>query len=355
MITTAGRGHPEPAPRLTPQGSGAPQFTVQFTRPRGASQRDNTFRWTGPGTIHVLERGLLVMTRRRSPLGFRTADERFVPASEISEVFRDGDAVRVDLRTDSGTAAFFQFWTGNPAIAGTIVRLLPTTRTIEYEVAPADQAAAPRAPLTLQRRRRARRRFVQAALAVGLFAVAALLTTDIVMRQSTEVAKVNVPVAQAPSTKPVALPAAPVSQATPAEIAIATAEIQRFDDRMDALRAQYRTASLALQWGQLSREDFIDGINKWLLPQWRSLDNELTLNRPADGTLASQVHARLRSATLFWDRGLQDYAEGLKANNSDAVMAAFDRMSNGNESRRDAWRVLEQAEFNATSSTPRKP
>jgi hypothetical protein len=166
---------------------------VQFSRSRATSgrsdarsgsQRDNTFRWTGPGTIHILERGLLVMTRRRSPLGFRTADERFVPASEICEVFRDGDAVRVDLRADSRSAAFFQFWTGNPAIAGTIVRLLPTTRTIEYEVAPADQIAAPRPPLTLQRRRRARRRFLQATLAVGLFAVAALLIADIMVRQT---------------------------------------------------------------------------------------------------------------------------------------------------------------------------
>ena len=131
MITTAGRGTPEPAPRLTPQGSGAPQFAVQFSRPRTVSgrtesrsgshrdgyQRYNTFRWTGPGTIHVLERGLLVLTRRRSPLGFRTADERFIPASDICEVFRDGDAVRVDLRGDSKNADFFQFWTGNPAIA----------------------------------------------------------------------------------------------------------------------------------------------------------------------------------------------------------------------------------------------
>lgn len=301
------------------------------------------------------------MTRRRSPLGFRTADERFVPASEICEVFRDGDAVRVDLRADSRSAAFFQFWTGNPAIAGTIVRLLPTTRTIEYEVAPADQIAAPRPPLTLQRRRRARRRFLQATLAVGLFAVAALLIADIMVRQTNPTAPetVKVPVSEAPSSPNVASPATVGPRATPAEIANAWADIQRFDDRMDGLRAQYQTASLALQGGQLSRDDFIDGINKWLIPQWRSLYGEMTFNRPKDGTLASLVHARLVNATLFWDRGLQDYAEGLKANNANAVMAAFDRMSNGNESRREAWRLLERAEFQSgpgpTASTPHKP
>ena len=357
MITTVGRGTPEPGPRLTPQGAGAPQFAVQFSRPRAVSarpdSRTNTFRWTGPGTIHILERGLLVTTRRRSPLGFRTADERFIPASEICEVFRDGDSVRVDLRDEARNTAFFQFWTGNPAIAGTIVRLLPTTRTIEYEVAPTEQVATPRTPLTLHRRR-ARRRLVQVALAVGLLTVAALLVTDIVMRQTPRVVPETVKV-DVPEAKPVVV--TPVPHATPAEISSALAEVRQFDDRMDGLRAQYRTASLALQSGKLSRGEFIDGINKWLIPQWQALDSELAATRPTPGSLAALVHGRLINTAIFWDRGLQSYAEGLKNNNFNAVIAAFDWMSNGNESRREAWRIVERAEFEstATSTTARKP
>ena len=357
MITTVGRGTPEPAPRLTPQGAGAPQFAVQFSRPRAVSARPdtrtNTFRWSGSGTIHILERGLLVMTRRRSPLGFRTADERFIPASEICEVFRDGDSVRVDLRDEARNTAFFQFWTGNPAIAGTIVRLLPTTRTIEYEVAPTEQVATPRPPLTLHRRR-ARRRLVQVALAVGLLTVAALLVTDIVMRQTPRIVPESVKV-DVPEAKPVVV--TPVPHATPAEISSALAEVRQFDDRMDGLRAQYRTASLALQSGKLSRGEFIDGINKWLIPQWQALDSELAATRPTPGSLAALVHGRLINTAIFWDRGLQSYAEGLKNNNFNAVIAAFDWMSNGNESRREAWRIVERAEFEstATSTTARKP
>ena len=357
MITTVGRGTPEPGPRLTPQGAGAPQFAVQFSRPRAVSarpdSRTNTFRWTGPGTIHILERGLLVMTRRRSPLGFRTADERFIPASEICEVFRDGDSVRVDLRDEARNTAFFQFWTGNPAIAGTIVRLLPTTRTIEYEVAPTEQVATPRTPLTLHRRR-ARRRLVQVALAVGLLTVAALLVTDIVMRQTPRVVPQTVEV-DVPEAKPVVV--TPVPRATSADISSALAEVRQFDDRMDGLRAQYRTASLALQSGKLSRGEFIDGINKWLIPQWQALDSELAATRPTPGSLAALVHGRLINTAIFWDRGLQSYAEGLKNNNFNAVIAAFDWMSNGNESRREAWRIVERGEFEstATSTTARKP
>lgn len=357
MITTVGRGTPEPAPRLTPQGAGAPHFAVQFSRPRPVSarpdSRTNTFRWTGAGTIHILERGLLVMTRRRSPLGFRTADERFIPASEICEVFRDGDSVRVDLRDEARNTAFFQFWTGNPATAGTIVRLLPTTRTIEYEVAPTEQVAIPRPPLTLHRRR-ARRRLVQVALAVGLLTVAALLVTDIVMRQTPRVVPEPVKV-DVPEAKPVVV--TPVPHAAPAEISSALAQVRQFDDRMDGLRAQYRTASLALQSGKLSRDEFIDGINKWLIPQWQALDSELAASRPTPGSLAALVHGRLSNTAIFWERGLQSYAEGLKNNNFNAVMAAFDWMSNGNESRREAWRIVEGAEFEstATSTTARRP
>ena len=315
--------------------------------------RTNTFRWTGSGTIHILERGLLVMTRRRSPLGFRTADERFIPASEICEVFRDGDSVRVDLRDEARNTAFFQFWTGNPAIAGTIVRLLPTTRTIEYEVAPTEHVASPRPPLTLHRRR-ARRRATQVVLAVGLLSVAALLVTDIVMRQAPRVVPETVKV-DVREAKPVVV--MPVPHATLVEISSALAEVRQFDERMDGLRAQYRTAALALQSGNLSRDEFIDGLNKWLLPQWRTLDGELAGTQPAPGTLAALVHGRLINAAIFWDRGLQGYAEGLKANNFNAVMAAFDSMSNGNESRREAWRILERAEFEstATSTTAHTP
>lgn len=381
MITTVGRGSPEPSPRPTLagsvlQGSGAPQFAVQFSRPRSAAgradsrygyQRWNSFRWTGPGTIHILERGMLVMTRRRSPLGFRTADERFVAAAEICEVFREGDSIRVDLRGEDKTGEFFQFWTGNPAIAGTIVRLLPTTRTIEYDGATADQMPLARPPLSLHRRRRARQRWVSAALIVGLVAVGALLITDIVVRHAAP----GAPAAKAgtgvgpgigvvgPETgaKPLLAPAPPVPHATSAEITNALSELRRFDDRIDGLRAQYRTASIALQWGQLSQDEFVDGLNKWLIPQWRALYSELASSPHEDGSLTSLVRKRLIGTAIGWNQGLEEYAEGLRTNSYDAVIAAFDRMSRGNEARREAWRMVERAEFDfdSTSSSRRTP
>jgi hypothetical protein len=295
---------------------------------------------------------VLVVTRRRSPLGFRTADERFVAAAEICEVFREGDSVRVDLRGEDKSGEFFQFWTGNPATAGTIVRLLPTTRTIEYEGSTAEPVLMSRPPLSLHRRRQARRRWVSAALIVSLVAVGTLLVTDIALRRAKPL-PVTAPVAltvPVPNTQPLhGTPAPAVPHATPAAIASALSELQRFDDRMDGLRAQYRTASIALQGGQLSRAEFIDGLNKWLIPQWRSLYSELASSANDDGSLTSLVRKRLIAAAIGWERGLQDYADGLRTNNYNAVIAAFDRMSDGNESRREAWRIVERAEFDSAS------
>ncbi|MBS0418852.1 MAG: hypothetical protein JSR66_14145 [Proteobacteria bacterium] len=297
------------------------------------------------------------MTRRRSPLGFRTADERFVAAAEIGEVFREGDSVRVDLRGDNKPGEFFQFWTGNPAIAGTIVRLLPTTRTIEYEGFTAEPAPVPRPPLSLHRRRHARRRLVTAALIVGLVAVAALLVTDIAIRRAgTSVpaagpaagsATVNVTL---PAPHPIVAPPTTAPHATLAEIERVAAELRTFDDRMDGLRAQYRTASDALQSGQLAPYAFVHGIDGWLVPQWRTLYSEESSRLSYDGSLTAAVHRKLMDAANEWEQGLHEYADGLLNHNYNAVIAAFDQMSNGNESRREAWRILERAEFE--SATP---
>jgi len=306
---------------------------------------------------------MLVATRRRSPFGFRTADERFVAASEISEVFRAGDSVRVDLHGDARTGGFFQFWTGNPAIAGTIVRLLPTTRTIEYEAETAEHALEPRPPLSLHRRRRARRRWLSAALIVGLVAVGALLVTDIVVRHRAPAVSTQAPAvtaqapagARLPDTSPIESPLSPAPHAAAAEIAGVEAELRAFDDRMDGLRAQYRTASDALQSGQLPPESFVDGIDRWLIPQWRTMYDEQASRIHNEGSLTSAVHRKLMVAASEWEEGLHEYADGLLNHNYNAVIAAFDRMSNGNESRREAWRMVEQAEFDLTSSSSRTP
>jgi hypothetical protein len=412
MAATTMRGSEEPGFGLSPDGAGAPEFQVLFSRPLDGGRSDsrsNSFRWSGTGTLHVLERGLLIIAKRRFPMGFRVTDERFIPAFDICDVYREGNSVRVDIQGQSQRGAFFQFWTRDAATAGTIVRVLPTTRTVEYEGTPTGPVSASMAPSFPRRTRgpkvtpfgsplskapqatfdhrtrgpkvtpfgsplskapqaahpgrlsiieRAQRATVPIALIVGLIAIASLITTDIVLRRNNahiDAPRIATPVKSSSTTRAVNT-VDEVHRATQAQVALALADMHRFDDRIDGLRAQFRMAFSALQSGELSQDDFIDGVDKWLIPQWRALYSELATAAPDDGSLNAVVRKHLIDAALYWTRGVADYATGLKDRSYGAVIAALDRMSEANEAQRQAWRVLNraQAELPTEPDQPRQ-
>jgi len=45
--------------------------------------------------------------------------------------------------------------------------------------------------------------------------------------------------------------------------------MRRFDDRIEGLRAPDRNGLPGASIRPLSQDEFVDGINKWLIPQWR--------------------------------------------------------------------------------------
>jgi hypothetical protein len=347
MIARPGRSSQDPLPRLGPEGAEAPEFQVLFSRPADFTgrpdSRPNSFRWSGSGTIHVMERGLLVIARRRAAMAFHTTEQRFVPAAEICDVYREGNSVRVDLRGDSQQRDYFQFWADDAATAGTIVRLLPTTRTIEYEGPSAISVPAPETPSS-RRRPTSARTYILIALAAGFICIASLITADKLLDQPRpDSDKRPTALATNPGKTSAGSTVAP-HRATPAQIEAARAYLKRFDDRIDGLRAQYRMAFQALQSGGLSQPDFIEGVDRWLLPQWRTLYGELASNTRYDGSLDSLVRKDLMDAARGWDQGLNGYVRGLNDQNYTTVLEAFDRMSAANEAQRQAWLVMEHAE-----------
>jgi hypothetical protein len=348
QMIAPGRSSEDPLPRLGPEGAEAPEFQVLFSRaPDFAGRPDsrpNSFRWSGSGTIHVMERGLLVIARRRSAMPFHTTEQRFVPAAEICDVYREGNSVRVDLRGDLQQRDYFQFWAADAATAGTIVRLLPTTRTIEYEGPPAISVPAPETP-SWHRRRTSVRTYILIALVAGFIGIAALITADKFRHQPRPENGEQEPTALAtnPGKTSAQITVAP-RRATAAQVEAARAYLKRFDDRIDGLRAQYRMAFQALQSGSLSQQDFIQGVNRWLLPQWRTLYGELASTTRDDGSLDSLVRKHLMDAARGWDQGLDSYVRGLNDQNYTTVLEGFDRMSTANEAQRQAWLVMERAE-----------
>jgi hypothetical protein len=348
MIATPGRSSEDPLPKLGPEGAEAPEFRVLFSRPADFAgrpdSRPNSFRWSGSGTIHVMERGVLIIARRRSAMAFHITEQRFVPAAEICDVYREGNSVRVDLRGDLQQRDYFQFWTADAATAGTIVRLLPTTRTIEYEGPSAIPVAASKTP-SRHRRRASARTYILIALGAGFIGIAFLITANKLRHQPRPDSgehKLAAPAIE-PGKTSAQRTVAP-HPATTAQIEAARADLKRFDERIDGLRAQYRMAFAALQSGSLSQQDFIEGLDRWLLPQWRALYGELGSNRPADGSLDSLVRKHLMRAVWGWQTAMDDYVRGLNDQDAATVLEAFDRMSAANEAQQRAWSVIEYAE-----------
>jgi hypothetical protein len=345
MIARPGHFSEDPLPRLGPQSAEAPEFQVVFSRPADFAGRPdsqpNTFRWSGSGTIHVMERGLLVIARRRSAMAFHMTEQRFVPAAEICDVYREGSSVRVDLRGDLQQRGYFQFWATDAATAGTIVRLLPTTRTIEYDGPAPISVPAPETP-SWHRRRTSARTYILIALVGGFIGIASLITADKLRQPHHDINELTAPVTE-PAGRAAQSTVAP-PRASAAQIEAARSYLKRFDDRIDGLRTQYRMSFQALQSGSLSQQDFAAGIDRWLLPQWRTLYNELASNRPEDGSLDSQVREHLLHVARGWERGLDDYVRGLNDQNYTTVLEAFERMSAANEAQRQAWLVIEHAE-----------
>jgi hypothetical protein len=350
MISTVDRGAEDQVPRLGSDGSGAPAFPIAFSRPafsRPAAfagrqdSRSNSFRWTGAGTLHVLERGLIVAARRRSVMGLHVADERFVPASEICDVYREGNSVRVDLRGDPQRKTFFQFWTSDAGTAGTIVRLLPTTRTIEYDGSSA--APLPEKVEPSPRRSSLRRALLPIA---AIICIASLIIADRLWRTAktdSPLPQVTVPKLNLQNQVAAQRVEPPPPRATAAEIIAAQAYLLRFDDRIESLRSQHRMAFAALQSGNLSQADFINGLNTWLLPQWRALYGELNADTDVAGSLRYRVRRNLVQAVSYSAEGLREYAVGLQEKSYIDVMKAFDRLSAAHDAQRDARQIVESA------------
>ena len=114
----------------------AQTFDIRFARTAGIAALlevpENRFRWKGGGVIKIdaqginigLKRGLLALLG-----GQRT---QRIPTENLRAVYREGDALRVEFQAGSAHVVL-PFWADNRETAAQIVRLLPTSQTVEIE------------------------------------------------------------------------------------------------------------------------------------------------------------------------------------------------------------------------------
>ncbi len=108
-------------------------FDIRFARSTGLAAflqaPTNTFRWKGAGRLGIDPEGISIAARRGVLALF--PHTRRVSAADFKGVLREGEALRVEFSTAKDSRAVVLFWVRDQETAEEIVRLLPTTRTVE--------------------------------------------------------------------------------------------------------------------------------------------------------------------------------------------------------------------------------
>jgi hypothetical protein len=290
-------------------------FPVRFTPAAGLSgllrRPQNSYRWIGAGTLLVDEHGVRVTARRLSLLGlYRTV--LFILPTEIREVYREGDSIRIDLQSGA-RHDFFHVWAENANAAAEIVARLPTSRTIELE-GPAWNGGGSASE--------AYRSALWLALAVLMVGALAWVGVEQLFSNQEPTSPPAEAAAKAPdSAAPFAgHGAGPGSNVQTLGV---RADLERFGQRFDVLGLQFSTAFDALQKGNLSQAEFADGLERWLLPQWEALGAELVPTTSNPSSVRAVADLEIRGVIDNWHRALMSYAHGLRTHDSTEVFDAF--------------------------------
>jgi hypothetical protein len=292
----------------------AREFPVRFTSradPLAWLRKPaNSFRWVGPGSVRIDERGLQVTARRLTLLGLRRT-RRVIHAAEIRDASREGAAVRINLRGAAGDA-WFQFWAEDAAAAAALIALLPTNRTVEFDDAlqSARAGGAARAPAS----------WLLAGIAGLVLALAWMATHQFVSPPLRPLSQPRTTPALAAAARADGLQRA-VTDASEVEALAAWGDLDKYGKRFEGLTVQFATAFSALLAGTLSQEDFANGLERWLQPQWRSLARGLPAAGPV--SLRTLADEQLRAVIVNWQRALELYARGLRLHDPLEVNRAF--------------------------------
>jgi hypothetical protein len=268
----------------------------------------NTYGWVGAGAVLIDQHSLRVTARRLTALGLRRTLD-FVHQSEIREVYREGNAIRVDL-LDEERRGYFCFWAEDAESAAEIVRRLPTSSTVELEGV--GRAVWEEPPPGLPRW-------------VLWVATAVVVIGGLVWAEKTFFPLSGRPQTVARS----ASPPLPMAIHTPAAYPVVAdlgtlSDLEKFTPRFDALALQFSVAFQALQAGELSQAEFADGLERWLIPQWKAQSAELAAQPAEVSALRTDTDTQLKNVSDSWIQALTLYVHGLRDHDYHEVLRGFD-------------------------------
>lgn len=114
----------------------ASTFDIRFARTEGLAALfeapANRFRWKGAGRLSVDAQGISIAVKRNLANLLSRRRSRRIAAGDLKQVYREGASLRLEFGSDEAREVL-PIWASGNAVAAEIVKLLPTTRTIELE------------------------------------------------------------------------------------------------------------------------------------------------------------------------------------------------------------------------------
>lgn len=328
-------------------------FDIRFARSAGFAALleapTNSFRFTGAGRLSVDAHGISVAMKRGLMTLLTRNRTRRIPAADLKEVFREGEALRVEFATDEAARASLLFWANDRDTAAQIVRLLPTTRTVELE-----HSTNPRD-----------RKFRSSAHLVGWFFTAIVgvvvsgtawwnyrapaaassgfdipqvhvpLLPDVeatpapvlmpARRDGVESFIVEIPMPPLRMPELPALDVVPIVKGTPA-YQIARRQLRTFESEAATLWAVYRLERDQLAARASPPEKFADHLGVLEL-RWWNVTFRILDSRELDAPELLDLRAALLSTARNWRGFLDGYAKGIRVGDHVMIAESFDRLA----------------------------
>ena len=118
----------------------AQTFDIRFARSAGLAgfleAPANVYRWKGDGSLSIDAQGISIAVQRGLLTLFARQRSRRIAANNLLEIYREGDALRLEFSTPESARTVLPFWVRDSNAGAEIVRLLPTQHSVELDESP---------------------------------------------------------------------------------------------------------------------------------------------------------------------------------------------------------------------------
>lgn len=296
-------------------------FDIRFAKSAGLAALfeapANRFRWKGAGRISIDAQGVSIAVRRGFMNLFSRRRSHRISPGEFTEVYREGDALRLEF-SNADVREVLPIWATGSDTAAQIVKLLPTSRTVELE-----GDTPPAATYRFDRPVVAWLLGCAAALALGSWALQRMLAPpvatipealtgpDVEFSPARDAAP---PAPAQPAATPVQAPALvqPIARGSRA-YAAARNHVALFEAELDERLREY------LGW--LESPAPVDLVR--LERRWRQMVERIQGNMDYQGPELWMLRDAQLEICRNWQQFLLLFAAGLRAHDSDLTSLAF--------------------------------